>query len=258
MAATTEAGIEPPDTGLPAHPEPEPDPEPEGPLTRIFGPMTVLRVVVLIVAFAFLAGAVGYLVGDRHGSADPLSATDVGFMQDMGYHHDQAVQMSQILLGKDGIDPNLAAYAMEIVIGQRTEMGVFTATLDRFGHSSSPGRTAMGWMGGPGVPLNSMDGLATKAQMAALTKAKGKEAVALWIALMTEHHLGGIHMADYEARHGHDNTTRNLAKAMVDTQHGEVIDIQDYRTRVKLPIPGGFEAEPLKDQRLYPLSFTGH
>ena len=36
----------------------------------------------LLVALAFLAGAVGYAIGHTQGSADPLSDTDVGFMQE--------------------------------------------------------------------------------------------------------------------------------------------------------------------------------
>ena len=44
---------------------------------------------------------------------------------------------------------------------------------------------------------------------------------------------------------------------MVATQRGEIIDIQRYRTRHGLPIPAGFE-DPLKDQRLNPISFTAN
>ena len=223
-----------------------------GGLRGAFGPLTGVRIVVLIVAFAFLAGALGYTVGHRKGGSDPLSATDVGFMQDMGYHHDQANQMAILLIGKDDVDPDLKNYAMEILMGQRLEMGVFTATLDRYGHSSSPGRTAMGWMG-PAIPLNEMDGLATSAQMKQLTNAKGRTAEALWIALMSEHHLGGMHMADWEALHGHDATTKNLAQAEVSTQRSDIIDLARYRTMHQLPIPKGF-TDPTKDQRLNPLS----
>ncbi|MCU1355120.1 MAG: hypothetical protein JWM89_538 [Acidimicrobiales bacterium] len=227
-----------------------------GAVAQAFGPMTGLRIIALVLAIGFLTAAVGYAVGNRHGTADPLSATDVGFMQDMGYHHDQAVQMSIILLGKPDVDPDLGSYAMEIIMGQRMEEGVFNATLDRYGHASSPGRTAMGWMGPhAAVPVDQMEGLATAAQMAELTSAKGRTAAALWIALMSEHHLGGIHMADYEARHGHDRTTTNLALAMVRTQRGEILDLQRYRTMHQLPIPKGF-TDPAKDQRLIPLSLS--
>ncbi|WP_426572064.1 DUF305 domain-containing protein [Aquihabitans sp. McL0605] len=211
------------------------------------------HVAALVVAVAFLVGAIAFVVGQRDGDADPLNAVDVGFMQDMGYHHEQAVQMSLLLLAKEGLDPNLTSYAQEIIIGQRYEQGVFSATLDRFHHDSEPGDTVMGWMGEP-LPIDKMTGLATDAQMEQLRNATGKDAEALWIALMSEHHLAGLHMADYAARHGKDETTRNLALSMVKNQRSEVLDLARYRTSHDLPIPKGF-SDPTQDQRLNPLSF---
>ena len=210
------------------------------------------QVVVLIAAVAFLVGAIAYVIGDRSGSEDPLNAVDVGFMQDMGYHHDQATELSLLLLAKDDVDPNLKAFAQEIIIGQRYEQGIYSSTLDRFGHSSDPGDTVMGWMGEE-MPIEDMTGLATEAQMDQLRAAKGKEAEALWIALMSEHHLAGLHMADYAARHGQDTTTVNLAEATVKNQRAEVIDLARFRTQHDLPIPKGF-TDPTKDQRLDPLT----
>lgn len=225
-----------------------------GGLRAAFGPLTGLRIVVLVVAIAFTAAAIGFVVGEHRGGADPLSSTDVGFMQDMGYHHEQAVQMSLLLIGKEGLDRSVLDYAREILVEQQFELGFFNATLDREGYTTDPGRTAMDWMGGPGVPLDEMDGLATEAQMDALADAEGKDAEALFVAMMSEHHLGGLHMADHEARHGKDATVRNLARAMVKTQHGEVIDLANYRKAAGLPIPEGFD-DPLQDQRLSPLTW---
>lgn len=219
-----------------------------------FGPITPLRLVVLLVAVSFLAGAVGFAVSEY--GRDPLSSTDVGFMQDMGYHHEQAVQMSILLIDKDSVDPDLKDYALEILRDQRYEMGLMNAILDRFDYKFEPDQEVMGWMGPP-RPLDRMEGLANEAQMAELRDAEGADAEALWLSLMTEHHLGGLHMADWEARHGRDRTTRNIAEAMVKTQRGEVIDLERYRTRNDLPLAEGF-SNPLEDQRLNPLSFTGN
>lgn len=214
------------------------------------------QVIVLVAAVAFLVGAIAYVVGDNSGSADPLNDVDVGFMQDMGYHHDQAVQMALLLLDKEGIDPNMRSFATEVVVGQRYEQGIFSSTLDRFGHSSEVGDSVMGWMGEP-LPTDEMPGLATEEQMDQLAAAEGEEAEALWIAMMSEHHLAGLHMADYAARHGQDKTTVNLAEAIVKNQRSEIIDYARYRTSHDLPIPDGF-TDPTKDQRLDPLSSREH
>lgn len=216
-------------------------------------PLGGFRLVVLLVALSFLAGAVGWALAER--GRDPLSATDVGFLQDMGYHHEQAVQLSLLLLDKREVSTDLERYAQEIVVGQRFEQGLFNAILDRFDHPVQPGDQVMGWMGTP-LPRDQMMGLATDAQMDEMRSSDGAEAEALWIALISEHHLGGLHMADWEARNGQDGASRNIARAMVATQRGEVVDLDRYRTSHRLPIPQGF-SDPLTDPRLKPPSLTG-
>lgn len=224
-----------------------------GAVSTALGPATWLRALVLGLAFAVLGGAIGWTVASRND--DPLSAGDIGFMQDMDYHHTQAIAMSKALLFKEGIDRNLNGFAEEIIADQRYEQGLMNATLARWSHPVDPETgEAMGWMG-PAVPRDEMAGMASEEQMDDLVAAEGTEAEALWIAMMTEHHLGGLHMADYQARHGSDATVRNLAKAMVSNQRSEVIDLDRYRIRQGLPIPEGF-GDPMKDQRLNPLSMN--
>lgn len=236
-------------------PEHATETEPPGPggLAGRFGPLTPLRIVALVVAVAFLAGAVGWALGER--TRDPLNEVDVGFQQDMGYHHDQAIQMSLLLLAKDDMPRDLRSFAQEFIIDQRFEQGVFNAILDRFGYPAEPGDEVMGWMGMAPMARDSMEGLATDEEIEQLRDAEGEEAQSLFIALMTEHHLAGLHMADWAARHGQDATVRNLARAMVRTQRGEVLDMDRFRRREGLPIAEGFE-NPLEDQRLNPLSLA--
>src|SRR5829696_2055572 len=59
------------------------------------------RLVVAALALLFLGGAVGYFISQRESTSHPgADAVDVGFLQDMRYHHDQAVQMSLSYLQK--------------------------------------------------------------------------------------------------------------------------------------------------------------
>lgn len=196
-----------------------------------------LRTAVLVVAVAFLAGAVGWALGSR--TTDPLNATDVGFLQDMSLHHEQAIQMSILLLDKDDVDPELQLYAVEILMSQRFDQGLFNATLDRFGHPSAPGDTVMGWMGHP-IPAEEMPGMASTEQLAQLRDATGEEAASLWIALMSDHHLGGMHMAAEAAEGGRDETVLGLAQATRQIQADEVLELARYRARHDLPFPEGF------------------
>lgn len=231
--------------------EPPDDAEPRsgGP----FGSATWARAFVLAAAFAFLGGAIGWAIGNR--DDDPLNAADVGFMQDMTYHHTQAVQMSKALLFKEGIDRDLQAFAEEFLADQRFEQGIFNALLAWNGHQvTNPDETAMGWMG-RAVPADEMAGMATPEQMQALRDAEGAEAESLFISLMSEHHLGGLHMSDYVVRNGQDEMVRNLARNMLKNQRDEVMDLARARERLDLPFPEGFE-DPTLDQRLHPLSLN--
>ncbi|MEO6629384.1 MAG: DUF305 domain-containing protein, partial [Aquihabitans sp.] len=214
-----ETAASPPDIASPARNTPDTSAQSPRGIRGRFGPLTGARVAVLLVAFMFLGGAIGWSVGQR--SQDPLSSTDVGFMLDMGFHHEQAVQLSLLVLANDTVSPDLKRYAQEIIISQQAERGIFNATLDRFNHPSSPGDEVMGWMLGHPVPRDEMEGLASDAEMEKLAAATGDDAESLWISLMSEHHLGGLHMADWAARHGHDCTTRNVAKSSVKVQRDE-------------------------------------
>jgi uncharacterized protein (DUF305 family) len=225
-----------------------------GRLESLLGPLTGVRLLAIVLAVAFLGGAIGWAVGQR--DDQPLSDVDVGFMQDMGVHHLQAVQMSILLLDDETVSQDLKDYALEIIISQRFDQGLFNATLDRFGFPSDPGETVMEWMGGHGVPVDDMSGMASEEQMQQLADATGDDAEALWIALMSEHHLGGMHMADWAARHGSDGPTVALAEAMVQIQRDEILELARYRERAGLPIPDGF-TDPRTDQRIKPLSLSG-
>lgn len=214
--------------------------------------LSAIQAAVVAVAFAFLGGAIGWAVAQPDN--DPLSDVDVGFMQDMGHHHRQAVEMSVIALNKESVSDQVKHFSLEIIISQQNERGLFNALLDRYGHDPEPGAQSMGWMGPP-VPLDQMMGMASEAQMQQLREAEGPEADALWIALMTEHHLGGLHMADYAARHGGDQTIKNIARNMVRSQRSEVLDMERYRRQAGLPFPDDF-GDPMGDQRLNPLSLN--
>jgi uncharacterized protein (DUF305 family) len=88
----------------------------------------------------------------------------------------------------------------------------------------------MGWMQPP-VPRNEMPGLATEAQMAARSTARGAELDELFTALMINHHAGGVNMAANAAQNAEEASTRKWAAAMEDGQRGEISEMNQWRTR---------------------------
>jgi len=182
------------------------------------------RVVVLVVACAFLAGAVGYLIGDRT-SGPPDSAVDTGFLQDMIDHHEQAVSMASVTTA-GASDPIVRDMAREVLIEQRYEIGLMDGYLQaRDEGRGDPDRERMTWMG-QGMPLADMPGYATPEQLDELQSASPEDQNLLFLKLMTAHHQGGVDMAEYAARHAEDPRVRHLAEVMARVQRQEIREYQ--------------------------------
>jgi uncharacterized protein (DUF305 family) len=191
--------------------------------------------IVLILALAFLGGAIGYFFGVR-GSETPTSAVDVGFMADMSDHHDQAVQMAIMELAH-GQDPTVLGFAQDVLLFQRSELGAMAVLLDDHGATRpeyDPERTAMAWMG-MSTSLSEMPGLATEAEMAELDAARGRASDLLFLSLMSAHHEGGLHMAEFAAANASDPRVRALAERMAKYQAVEVREYEMAQERLGAP-----------------------
>lgn len=192
------------------------------------------RLLALGAAVLFLGLAAGYaLFGGGGGSS--ANAVDVGFLQDMRAHHDQAVSMSFIYLEKPLAeqDPVLRSMAKTIIADQQFENGYMVGLLLDIGADpANETGQAMGWMDAP-VPLDRMPGMATQEQLAQLQSASGPAADQLFVELMIAHHEGGIHMADEAATRAGRADVRLLAERMAKNQRGEIIDLSDALARAK-------------------------
>ncbi|MGH9189132.1 MAG: DUF305 domain-containing protein [Acidimicrobiales bacterium] len=186
----------------------------------------------MVLALLFLAGCVGYVVGK--GSPPGRTSVDVGFLRDMIDHHDQAVVMANVAL--DGAtEPLVRHFAREVLIAQRYEVGLMDAWLGRWGYGGDADRAAaMGWMGVP-TPVGEMPGMASPTQMEALRQAQGRQVDALFLAMMKEHHRGGIEMASVAARTAEDRDVRALAARIARYQRIEINEMESARQRLGLP-----------------------
>jgi uncharacterized protein (DUF305 family) len=213
------APVEPTDAGRPDVDESPPRP-------------WLVRALVVVLAFSFLAGAIGYAVGVRQ-QKTPSNAVDVGFLIDMSDHHDQAVTMALTVYNRT-TDPTIRSFAQDILIFQRYELGLMSAYLDDH-HGVRPDydpeRPAMGWMGMT-MTAGSMTGMASDDQLAALTDATGRDLDLQFLDLMTAHHRGGVEMADYAAAHAADPHVRALAARMASQQTSEIDEYTAYRAKI--------------------------
>jgi uncharacterized protein (DUF305 family) len=191
-----------------------------------FPTMSMPRVIALAVVMIFIGFGVGYAVtAPRHPGAHSI---DVGFLQDMRFHHDQAVGMALILLQKptDGANLNLRVIAQEILLDQQLESGMMVDILGSWGRDSARDENvpAMQWMGLP-VPQDQMPGIATPAQIDQLKAATGAAADKVFAELMRAHHEGGIHMAQYAEQHASSGGVRRLAHSMVVNEQSDIAEL---------------------------------
>lgn len=181
------------------------------------------KVAVLGVALAFLGFAVGvFVTRDRPPGAD---SADVGFLQDMITHHQQAIEVSLLELAY-GEDPTVRSFASDVLNFQSYEIGLMTQKLAGWGFTPSDrSDQAMAWMDMP-VPVDQMPGLLSDDEMAEISEARGTELDQLFLEKMAEHHRGGIHMAQAATQLVDDDEVRDLAERMVRNQSSE---INEYR-----------------------------
>lgn len=181
-----------------------------------------LNFIALGLGALILGVGIGYFVGDRNASPS-YNRVDVGFLQDMRYHHEQAVDMAYFYLTSgDETHPRLRLYAQEILYSQQMEVGRMIEMLRMFRESEANDTgTAMGWMGMP-IPIDDMDGLATEEQLDAFAAASGDDASIRFAELMIAHHRGGLHMAEYVVENGSNSEVKDLARSMIAGQQPEI------------------------------------
>ncbi len=187
------------------------------------GGLTWAKVAVLGLALAFLGFAIGF-VTTRDRPPGPDSA-DVGFLQDMLTHHEQALGVA-VLTAAYGEDPTVRSFAIDVIAFQQYEIGVMTQMLDDWGYTPADrSDEAMAWMGMP-VPVEQMPGLLTDEQLDEIGDARGAELDALFLERMAEHHRGGLHMAQAGADLAEDPDVADLAARI---ERNQASEINEYR-----------------------------
>lgn len=183
--------------------------------------------------------------GEEHNQADAM------FAQHMIPHHQQAIEMSDMLLAKQGIDPRVTELAKQIKAAQGPEIQQMKGWLDQWGspqmpmpsgmpghgnmpmpsgdmpgHGSMP--TTSGMPGMAGMP--GMSGMMSEQDMTALQNAQGVEASKLFLTQMIRHHEGAITMAQTEIKDGQYPAAVELARSIVTSQQKEIDTMKGIQT----------------------------
>ncbi|MFG2978135.1 DUF305 domain-containing protein [Streptomyces sp. NPDC048331] len=189
--------------------------------------------------------------GPSAGKAAPrtpgLRSADAGFARDMAVHHQQAVEMSFIVRDRTQ-DEAVRTLAFDIANTQANQRGMLLGWLDLWGLPKVVAdEPPMSWMGSSGghaghgagtgaaagagasgaKPGALMPGMATKEELGRLGAASGRDAEVLFLQLMTDHHKGGVAMAEGCAQQCETPVERALAQGMVDAQRSELTLMED-------------------------------
>lgn len=193
----------------------------------------VLIVLVTAVVTGLFAGAAIWALGGDDEQATPMNAVDVGFLQDMLDHHDQALLISNLYL-ENNSQGDAAPYAREVIMFQTRDIGWMEDWLAEESYQrGAPDRTAMVWMNEP-TPVAEMTGMQTPERLQELSDARGTEADRLFFEIMSDHHLGGVHMADHAAANGARDEITKFAESVSRNQRIEVVEYRNAMERLGL------------------------
>ncbi|WP_409142027.1 DUF305 domain-containing protein [Cellulosimicrobium sp. RS] len=160
---------------------------------------------------------------ERSGEGDVFNQQDMMFAQMMVPHHEQAIEMSDVILAKDGVDAQITGLANQIKDAQGPEIEQLNTWLEEWGspmpESDSMDHESMGH--------GSMDGMMSEEDMQALQDAQGAEAGRLFLEQMIVHHQGAIEMAQTEVDEGKHEDAVAMAQQIVETQQDEISTMED-------------------------------
>ncbi|MGA6204746.1 DUF305 domain-containing protein [Nocardia testacea] len=166
------------------------------------------------------------LFADDPAAPEILSATEIGFVQDMAAHHHQALVMVQRL--DPGATPAVQGLARQIEDTQLSEIGTLLGWL-RLAGAPAAGAEPMSWMPARthdhhtahDPAAAAMPGMATQAELDDLAAARGRAAAILFLRLMQRHHEGGIAMARVADALLTDGVVKQVAREMITAQTQE-------------------------------------
>ncbi|MET3923455.1 DUF305 domain-containing protein [Arthrobacter sp. UYEF20] len=149
-------------------------------------------------------------------AASDHNAADTMFTQGMIPHHAQAVEMSDMMLKKQGMDARITALATKIKAAQAPEIEQMTGWLTTW---NEPTQMASGHGMGEGMMGDD--------HLKKLGAAQGAEAAKLFLTRMIAHHQGAVAMATTEISQGKNPDAIQLSKAIVTSQTAEIKEMQD-------------------------------
>ena len=156
--------------------------------------------------------------------AEEHNDADVMFAQMMVPHHEQAVEMSEMLLAKDDVPAEVAEFAQRVIDAQGPEIERMNDMLTAWEAEPLADAEDMDGMDhGSGA---GMSGMMSEEDMSALEDAQGTGAAQLYLEQMTVHHEGAVEMAQEQIEQGQNPQAVELARQVVADQEAEIAEME--------------------------------
>jgi uncharacterized protein (DUF305 family) len=178
------------------------------------------------IVLALLVAAL--LAGCGRGGASPLPAdqppafndADVGFLQTMIPHHQQAITMAKLASGRTQ-RPELRKLAATITASRVAEVGSMEAWLTRWRRPAADA--------GSDPDPSLLPGMLADGQLAWLRTLHGTQFDRGFLTMMGTHHGGAVEVAEAELRAGVSAEVTAFARQMIAAQQREIRQMQRWK-----------------------------
>ncbi|MGX1751270.1 DUF305 domain-containing protein [Glutamicibacter protophormiae] len=141
---------------------------------------------------------------------------DEMFASMMVVHHEQAIEMSDILLSKRGLAPEIQQLAQDIKDAQSPEIETLRTWQEQWNVPSEQPHS-----------MGEDDGMVSEENLEKLRQAEADEGATLYLEQMIAHHEGAVEMAEQELSEGRFAQAKDMAQRIVDSQTAEIEQMND-------------------------------
>ena len=145
-----------------------------------------------------------------------FNGVDLHFLAMMTPHHQQAVDMSEIILAAQGTSAATADLADRIKVGQEEEIDTMVDWAEQWDQHDLMEQHSQ----------HIANGMITPEQLDQLKTLEGEEADTLFLQLMHSHHAGAIAMTQDQIDNGGYQPLVDLAQQMIDVQTAEMREME--------------------------------
>lgn len=165
----------------------------------------------------------GNQAATRSPSTSPAQAhnsTDITFAQNMMPCHKQAIQMSDIILTKQGLDPRVVQVANQIKAAEGSDIKGMQSWLSQWQQPTTPSSAA-------GMPaMQGMTGMMSPEQITGLQNAQGADASKQFLTMMIQNHQHAVMLAQSEIDSGQYPPAVAMAHSIATSEQQEVSTMQ--------------------------------